>query len=76
MRTTLNIEDDVLAAARSLAAAEGRPVGSVVSELARRGLQRPAQISQGPSGFPVVRVDASAALITTEMVRNALEDEI
>lgn len=76
MRTTINIEDDVLAAARSLAAAEGRPVGSVVSELARRGLRGTTQSRRGPSGFPVVQVDASAPLITTEMVRQALEDEI
>lgn len=76
MRTTINIEDDVLAAARSLAAAEGRPVGSVLSELARRGLQRLPEIRRGPGGFPVVQVDAAAPLITTEAVRRALEDEL
>lgn len=38
MRTTLAIDDDVLAAARERAAREGRSLGEVVSALARRGL--------------------------------------
>jgi hypothetical protein len=41
--TTLDLDDDVLAAPRELAAAERRSVGSVVSELARRGLT-PARV--------------------------------
>jgi len=36
--TTLDIDDDVIAAARELAAGERRSLGSVISELARRGL--------------------------------------
>lgn len=42
MRTTLSIDDDVLYAARSLARREGRALGEVISELARRALQAPA----------------------------------
>ncbi|ORW74361.1 hypothetical protein AWC22_23535 [Mycobacterium riyadhense] len=38
MRTTLDMDDDVVAAARELAAGERRSVGAVISELARRGL--------------------------------------
>jgi len=38
MRTTLTIADDVLLAARERARREGRPVGDVLSELARAGL--------------------------------------
>lgn len=41
MRTTLSIDDDVLFAAKSIALREGRSVGEVVSELARRALQAP-----------------------------------
>ena len=37
MRTTLDIDDDVLQAAKELAAKERRTAGSVLSELARRG---------------------------------------
>jgi hypothetical protein len=38
VRTTLDLDDDVVAAARELAASERRSLGSVISELARRGL--------------------------------------
>jgi len=41
MRTTLDIDDDVLHAAKELAAREGRTAGSVLSDLARRGLSHP-----------------------------------
>lgn len=38
MRTTLDVDDDVLQAARELVALRGKTVGQVVSELERRGL--------------------------------------
>lgn len=38
MRTTLDLDDDVIAAARELASSQRRSLGSVISELARRGL--------------------------------------
>lgn len=38
MRTTLDIEDDVLFAAKSLARREKKTAGQVISELARKGL--------------------------------------
>lgn len=41
MRTTLDIDDDILAAARDLAKAEGTTAGKVLSDLARRALTTP-----------------------------------
>jgi hypothetical protein len=38
MRTTLAIDDDVLVAAKAMAAQQRRSVGEVISELARRVL--------------------------------------
>lgn len=52
VRTTLEIDDAVLAAARALAAQNGSSLGAAVSELARRGLHGPGA-TEGPSGFPV-----------------------
>lgn len=40
MRTTLDIEDDVLAAAKEIAARERRSAGEVVSQLLRQALTR------------------------------------
>jgi hypothetical protein len=42
MRTTLDIDDDILSAAKELAKAEGRTMGEVISDLARRALTQPA----------------------------------
>jgi Arc/MetJ family transcription regulator len=42
MRTTITIDDDVLSAARQLAQLRHEPIGKVVSDLARRSLQGPA----------------------------------
>ena len=72
MRTTLEIDDDVVAAARELAAGERRSIGSVISELARRGLT-PARI-ESDGDLPVIRVPAGTPAITPEIVRRALDD--
>ena len=58
MRTTLDIADDVLQAAKELAQREGRTAGQVLSELARRGLAAPAARAAGGGqlrhGVPVL----------------------
>jgi plasmid stability protein len=73
VRTTLNLDDDLAAAARELAAAEGRSIGSVISELARRGLT-PARV-EVDGDLPVIRVPAGTPAITPEMVRRALDED-
>jgi hypothetical protein len=52
MRTTLDIDDDVLSAAKELAKARKSTAGEVISELARRALTQPAEPSaaKGPGG--------------------------
>lgn len=72
MRTTLNIDEDVVAAARELAAGEHRSLGAVISELARQGLT-PARVD-ADDGVPVIRVPAGTPPITPEMVRRALDE--
>ena len=47
MRTTLNIADDVLLAARVMAQSEKKPMGQVMSELARMALAM--RTSQAPT---------------------------
>lgn len=43
MRTTLDIDEDVLLAAKEHAARERKSVGAVISALARESLRRPPQ---------------------------------
>ncbi len=72
VRTTLNIDDDVLRVAKSLAATSGKSLGQVVSELIRKGLEpRPAIDDEIPS----FKVGPQAKIVTPEMVREALDDE-
>jgi len=53
MRTTLRLDDDILIAVKERARRENRTAGEVLSELARRGLNRsePTQSGQENSGF-------------------------
>lgn len=73
MRTTLDIDEDVLAAARELATEGRRSIGAVISELARRGLT-PARIDSG-GRFPVFVSPEGAPPITPELVRRALDED-
>ena len=72
MRTTLDLDDDVVSAARELAAGECRSLGSVISELSRRGLT--AARIEADQKLPVIRVPPGTAPITPEIVRRALQE--
>ncbi|HEX9726990.1 MAG TPA: CopG family transcriptional regulator [Gemmatimonadales bacterium] len=73
MRTTLNLDDDVMRAIRTLARERGESLGSVVSTLVRDALRAPDEVTYA-SDFPVFRVREGAPPITPEMVGEALED--
>lgn len=73
MRTTLEIDDAVLAAARAVARATGRSLGTVISELARQGLA-PRPVETDDELLPAFAVPADAAPITDEMVAVALDE--
>jgi hypothetical protein len=72
MRTTLSIDDDVLSAAKALAAHERRSIGEVVSELARKGMTRDLVSPKTRNGFPLL--PRRGTVVTLELV-NALRDE-
>ncbi|WP_423920529.1 CopG family transcriptional regulator [Candidatus Poriferisodalis sp.] len=72
MRVTLDLDDDVLTVARSLAQERGISIGAAMSELARRGcLQGPPTAAPGVPGF---EVEADSGPMTPEMVRAASEN--
>ena len=76
MRTTLEIDDDVMQAARELASLKNQGLGRTISELARRGLapdQAPAREVQ--FGIPVWTHGPGAVAVTSTMVRNLMEEE-
>lgn len=75
MRTTLDIDDAVLSAARSLARAEGISVGAALSRLARRGLtaQSSPTVDLSSSPFPVLLGDPEHP-VTPELVAAHRDD--
>lgn len=73
MRTTLTLDDDVLASARALASQRGVPIGTIVSELARRGLA-PAQPAATRNGIRLFPVRPDAGPVTPELVKLLGED--
>jgi hypothetical protein len=73
MRTTLDIDDHVLAVARALSREQGRSLGSIVSELARCGLEERHSTS-AVTGLPTFDVRPDARPITLEMVREAMDE--
>jgi hypothetical protein len=75
MRTTLSIDNDVLAAARVLAGEQGRSIGEVISELARKGLTPPGPAPEYRNGIRLMPVRPGAGRATLELV-NRLRDEL
>jgi hypothetical protein len=73
MRTTLAIDDDVLVAAKAMAAQQQRTLGEVISELARRSLRRP-QASGERNGVPLLSTRPDTPPVTLDIV-NALRDD-
>ncbi len=72
MRTTLDLDDDILQAAKELAEVYRTTAGKVLSDLARKALA-PKQTVRVRNGVPLFRPDPSARKITMKLV-NELRD--
>jgi hypothetical protein len=74
MRTTLAIDDDVLAAAKGLAAIQRKSIGEVISSLARQAL-RPHQPGRSTrNGVPLLPLRSGATPVTPELVNQLLNE--
>ena len=73
MRTTLDIDDELLAAIKKMAEAEGSTMGLVVSRLVRKGLEPPPREYKIRNGVPLIPAEPGEPPLTTEIV-NALRD--
>ncbi|MBX3293520.1 MAG: CopG family transcriptional regulator [Acidobacteria bacterium] len=76
MRTTLEIEDDVLQAAKELARREGKTAGKVISILARKALTMPdkraVRLRKGKGTVP--QLPSRGEVITSEHVRDLMQE--
>jgi hypothetical protein len=75
MRTTLNLDDDVLELLKDYADRRSVGLGKAASDLVRRGLTAPVQ-TRMVNGFHVVVLPANSPKVTSEKVKQLLEDEI
>jgi hypothetical protein len=77
MRTTLDIDDDVLQVAKERARAEGKTAGQVVSELIRQALTQPKgrldmSRVQIVDGIPIL--PSRGGVVTHEQVQRLIAD--
>ncbi|MBT2246917.1 hypothetical protein JQK15_25825 [Sphingobium sp. BHU LFT2] len=72
MRTTLVIDDDVMAAARAIADHQHSSIGRVLSDLARKALHAP-EVSRTRNGISLL--PTKAGVVVTQDIVNALRDE-
>lgn len=74
MRTTLDIEDELLMTVKTIAHQRKVSAGSVVSDLLRQSLQPKSFTLEYRNGVPVLPPRPNAPIVTSELV-NRLRDE-
>jgi hypothetical protein len=74
MRTTLDIDEDVLQAAKELGAARRKTAGQVISELARKALE-PTTRYKVRNGVPILPRGPGARLITNADVKRWMDED-
>ena len=73
MRTTLDIADDILAAARALAERDRKSIGEIISALARVALQ-PTGRSKKRHGIPLLPPRKGARKVDAAHVAELLDE--
>jgi hypothetical protein len=76
MRTTLNLDDDILEILKEYAENRSVALGKAASELMRRGLAAPVKTRMVNGFCIVVLPESDSPKVTTEKVKQLLEDEI
>ena len=76
MRTTLDIDDDILAAAKEIAAAENSTAGQIISELARRALTQGSSSETPEIRNGVPQLPRRNAVVTPEFIEKLLNEDI
>lgn len=85
MRTTLDIADDVLFAAKEIAQREKKPLGTIIGDLARRALVNPAgntavapsapQVSERLAQYGIHPLPSRGGIVSNELVDRLREAE-
>ena len=72
-RTTLQVEDDALKAAKAYASRYGLTLGQAVSELVRLGIERPL-VTEERNGLRVARLSPRSTRVTRTLVDRLRDD--
>jgi hypothetical protein len=79
MRTTLDIADDVLQAAKERAQREKKTIGEVISELARRALTTPQEppltVRESKAVYGLRPFARRGGIVTNELIDKLREDD-
>ena len=75
VRTTLDIDDDVLQAAKELGVMQKKTAGQILSELARKALSPPRNYDVR-NGVPIIHRAPGTPLITTADVRRWMDEDL
>ena len=88
MRTTLDIADDVLFAAKEIARREKKPLGQIISELARSAFAQPSQatpsaptsaaahkVAEKLANYGIHPVPARGAIVSNELIDRLRDEE-
>ena len=75
VRTTLDIDEDVLQAAKELAASRGTTAGRVLSALARAALAPRGRSPKLRHGVPVLAPGDGAGPVTADVVNRLRDDD-
>lgn len=82
MRTTLDIEFDILQAAKETARLQKRSAGAVISEWARSALSRnavelpePPRVESALARYGITPLPRRGGVVTSELVRRLMDEE-
>jgi hypothetical protein len=73
MRTTVDLDEDILRTVKDLARESDQSMGRILSDLARRGLTPPTRKFKTRNGVPLLMPRPGAPPITSELVKELLE---
>jgi hypothetical protein len=76
VRTTLDVDDDILLAAKEIADAHGVTAGKALSDLARKGLASPRRAAKVRNGVPLLPPRPAGSPAPTMALVNELRDEM
>ena len=76
MRTTIDLDSDILRLAKQLSAEREQSLGRIVSDLVRKGLQPANEVAAQPGFIPVLPRKPGGGPVTAQAVKELLEMEL